>query len=1245
MLALITNRTPNLHPGHCKIHLGLRITVHFLRVCEARSTPSFRDEAGPTDRASECLSSQLKAPSGARGEVVDLFGTLPSPIFCVSVFAADCGCNTPAISFHPCSTAPSPHARFAVRLSPLDPVPGICPSDSPAKHPQGRASQQEAAEPARNPRGPEFATGGPAMSTTTTTNTSRRLALAPKTGQRGRAGAGRRAVIVDGSLQVGDASRGGLKTSPSFSPAYLLAALEWAEDGENQGSQGNPGIECNQGSSRGTNKYKSHANFRPGGGAPRKPFGAPSASAHNKSAPNLRPRRRNDDVKKGSPTTPALTPLTPPVTPGPTAPRIDLLPEKLVFPSRKTPVSFLPTPSSISLDTAVKPVFLSSPISPGSRFPHREQYRHQQQQRPRTSNDAGRRRRNHDQNEASHSTSEVAQPDVETDRIFVAAAPQGHSISSKHAVYQSMQPSEAPPPSTKMPSPPRQPQGPVREAFAFLSRGRKKSSTGGSPHATLTKRSRTLPASATTSTSTSSSTGTDVSDYRQSPVVDSLPNMPRSSIEVHNPAAKVSGARWAVDFVPPVPTAALACCANVAIQSVSVRCRGTAVPVQVTKETSTTDLLLACSQSLAKLGWPINPDSCVVIEPCLRPGLERRLRQYELVWDVMSGWDHDSSNTLIILPDSSDPDRELSLSSVPKTLEEPAGFVLPLYFLLRPGKWAQRYITLKENGQIFASKKQDWKSTDKDVARLCHLSDFDLYLPTESEMRRQLRPPKRYCYAVRSQEKATLFEDSTHYVHFFCTEDPNVARQFRSCVHGWRSWYLVNKKLGLHEKKKLSSPTGRPRADSGYKGRASVDQGLGGRASVDQGSRARPLVDIPSTRSFPSSREGTPVDASPRSAIPPVPPLPSSLRENPAAVFAAGGLLGNGYEERKQQAARKDATTQRRGTVTSNDGPFVDGPNLLRNRAATAPTTDERPRTAGSDGSRRTKSRPDSPEQHAGWFPSALQHSAEQRTTRPAAPLVRRPSTSSHAPSRAPSTRQRQPPLPTHSPHLHHPPLPQQQHQQQQQQQPIYPPSLPGGPPQPLIDLTPTFVEAPQWSRENRGRGVRAPQGKPLVDLATGPPAAVGVSSGARAAHAPPPKSLVRRPEQQPPPLQPLQQQGGTLLERYEMQQREKMLAQRGRGNTFSESAGGGGGNSSGGGGLGGLGRRNTVRSNASGGVSAAGHHGGRPGTANPSPNPAAAYMQSRGRVMGVGDGEREKVRERLRSVDGRGRAAGRREY
>ena len=32
-------------------------------------------------------------------------------------------------------------------------------------------------------------------------------------------------------------------------------------------------------------------------------------------------------------------------------------------------------------------------------------------------------------------------------------------------------------------------------------------------------------------------------------------------------------------------------------------------------------------------------------------------------------------------------------------------------------------------------------------------------------------------------------------------------------------------------------------------------------------------------------------------------------------------------------------------------------------------------------------------------------------------------------------------------------------------------------PTKPLVDLTPKFVEAPQWSREGKGHGVAAPRG------------------------------------------------------------------------------------------------------------------------------------------------------------------------
>ncbi|KAK4127630.1 hypothetical protein N657DRAFT_220623 [Parathielavia appendiculata] len=744
-------------------------------------------------------------------------------------------------------------------------------------------------------------------------------------------------------------------------------------------------------------------------------------------------------------------------------------------------------------------------------------------------------------------------------------------------MYHSMQS-----PGLSQPSPQ---QPPLREAFAFLAGGQKKSMTGDSPHSTLTKRSRTLP---TSSTSTSKSTATDV--------FKSSPEMPRSSLEAQNPTAK----------------------------SVGVRCRGTTVAVQVTKQTSTTDLLRSCSESLTKLGRPIDPDSCVVVEPCLRPGLERRLREYELVWDVVSAWDHDSSNSLIVLPDASDPDGELSLAGVPKTQEEPRGFVLNFYLLQRPGKWAQRYITLKENGQIFASKKRDWKSSDKDVVRLCHLSDFDLYMPTEAEMRKQLRPPKRYCYAIKSQEKASLFLDLTNYVHFFCTEDPDVARGFRSCVQGWRSWYLVNKKLRLHEKQEVPSPSSRSQADYGSRGKAPVDQGRW----------RRPSVDVPtSTRSISASRENTPTSPSAGTAVPPEPPFPGALREKKAALFAETGLLGNGYDERKQQAQQQEANGRpRRETLAStiNEGPFVNGPSLLNSRAAAGPASGARPQTSGSDGSYKTGS-PDS-SQPTGWFPSAVEHSAEQRNARPTAPLTRRPSTSAPTPTRAPSVRQRETghlPLPT----THHANQPASSRTQESQ-----PPAhrrKPRGPAQPLIDLTPTFVEPPQWSREHRGRGVRAPQGKPLVDLATGPVLPPSTAARFRDA-AQPPKSLIRRPDHPAGG-------GGTLMQQYDLQLR-------GTGNTLTE----GGGLGMGGGGPGaGLARRNTVKSTTTSTTTSGGGGGGggsgagsRPGTAGggniggtmpvSSAAAAATYVRSRDRMMWVGEGDRERARERLRTVDGR---------
>jgi hypothetical protein len=157
-------------------------------------------------------------------------------------------------------------------------------------------------------------------------------------------------------------------------------------------------------------------------------------------------------------------------------------------------------------------------------------------------------------------------------------------------------------------------------------------------------------------------------------------------------------------------------------------------------------------------------------------------------------------------------------------------------------------------------------------------------------------------------------------------------------------------------------------------------------------------------------------------------------------------------------------------------------------------------------------------------------------------------------------------------------------------------------------------------------------------------------------------------------------------MEQYELQKKEQLQQQRGRGNTLGSSAAdgvGGGGllggmglvrrgtvksvtgggrpgtaghtlvssaaDGGGGGLLGGTGlaRRGTVRS-ITGGGGGGGNSSSRPGTAGrdvpPMPVPgsaAAVYMQSRGRMMGAGEEERERVKERLRSADGRGHGRG----
>ena len=453
------------------------------------------------------------------------------------------------------------------------------------------------------------------------------------------------------------------------------------------------------------------------------------------------------------------------------------------------------------------------------------------------------------------------------------------------------------------------------------------------------------------------------------------------------------------------------------IQRILIRCKQSSINLPITPETTPVDLIYSAANIMNQA---IIPSTALLLESYTRLGLERRLRRYEHVRDVMNSWDRDTQNALILQnSDSPNYDTDLAASSVPRNA--PKSISIHMYHSQKPGKWSKRYITLLSSGQIYIAKKAGAKSSDKDIANICHLSDFDIYTPTPQHIRKHLKPPKKYCHAIKSQQKTTMFLSTENFVHFFSTDDEKLAEQWYAAVQQWRSWYLVHKR-GEGEKPigKIVADSTRVPARPGTKGGPIHNA----KVSVNEnpytiGSFA-PLLDIGRfEKADPESDEEDKPRRIPfhlrNSAF--LQPLPTQRERHPPPVayrlppeaedeFLSSGLLGRTYSQRQRQQKERDTAAQQQPQA------FPGGPSLLN--APMPPPTEARHRSRSLISTQR-------PETSAG--PPA--------------------STGLH---RSPSKRER---------------------------------------PKPLLDFTPQFKEAPQWDKTGKGHGVAPPTGVPLVDVAT----------------------------------------------------------------------------------------------------------------------------------------------------------------
>ncbi|KAH7008305.1 hypothetical protein EDB80DRAFT_575282 [Ilyonectria destructans] len=494
---------------------------------------------------------------------------------------------------------------------------------------------------------------------------------------------------------------------------------------------------------------------------------------------------------------------------------------------------------------------------------------------------------------------------------------------------------------------------------------------------------------------------------------------------------------------------------------VTVRCLSSTINLPVTPDTSPVDVLYSTANLTAH---DIDPKTSVIIECYVDLGLERRLRRYERIRDVMNSWDRDQQNSLLVLTDDiseNDAGADLDLKSVPRTPNPPPGFTLQLYHSSRPGKWNKRWITLLESGQMFSSKKPEAKASDKDSTVLCHLSDFDIYTPRESEVKRHLKAPRRFCYAVKSQQKTVVFPNGENFVHFFSAEDAQLAQRFHELVQRWRSWYLVTKQVDFEKKPKpyervvpdkpprISQSTFPTQKGNITKSISTVTNGSHRlKVSVDESPYTigafQPLIDL--------NRFDKPIEDFGKDFEVVPPPKPKPVAQKPKvqkpkvltkqgphasptpqtpqtdSEFSPGGLLGNGYEKKRIQAEqieRSERTSN--GSQIQASGPFTDAPSLI-NSIVTSPVSPPR--------EKKSEPRP--------WLPSASEHSARSR------------SKSVHSTRRVPMVDNN---------------------------------AVAPKPPQPLVNLTNSFPEPPRW-RESQGGAHRGPTSNgPLINFATGGPA------------------------------------------------------------------------------------------------------------------------------------------------------------
>ncbi|CAO3697550.1 unnamed protein product [Rhizopus microsporus] len=169
-------------------------------------------------------------------------------------------------------------------------------------------------------------------------------------------------------------------------------------------------------------------------------------------------------------------------------------------------------------------------------------------------------------------------------------------------------------------------------------------------------------------------------------------------------------------------------------------------------------------QYLRKKGLIDHANDWTIFEIANSHRVERPIREWEIVLDIISAWEPDSNNALLVKRYS----YHYTLTS--ETIFQK--MISPMYGWLsieyKKGKWQKRFCFIKDNAIHHAKDKGASSSI------LCHLASYDVYT--------LLQPlkisPTPYVFAIRAQDRASIFEKEDDYIRFVATEDQEEMKKW-----------------------------------------------------------------------------------------------------------------------------------------------------------------------------------------------------------------------------------------------------------------------------------------------------------------------------------------------------------------------------------------------------------------------------------------------------------------------------------